>query len=250
MPLYKEQGVVLRSVKLGEADKIVTVMTQGSGKIRAVAKGIRKTTSRFGARLEPFTHVSLMAYRGRGSLDTISQAEIINPFRALRDDLDLFAAGETMLEATDKVAEEHERNLRLFMLLISGLRALDLRPADPAAVAESFLLKLLSLSGFHPSLTACAVCGRPDPVRFASGQGGGVCAGCAELDAGPASSGAFALLASLAAADLPAAGALSGSSGVGTAVRREARAMLFGFAEYHLERRMRSLPILARSLTS
>ena len=83
---------MLRSVKLGEADKIVTVMTQGSGKVRAVAKGIRKTTSRFGARLEPFTHVSLMVYRGRGSLDTVSQAEIVSPFRALRGDLGLFAA--------------------------------------------------------------------------------------------------------------------------------------------------------------
>jgi DNA repair protein RecO (recombination protein O) len=159
VPLYKEQGVVLRSVKLGEADKIVTVMTQGSGKVRAVAKGIRKTTSRFGARLEPFTHVSLMVYRGRGSLDTVSQAEIVSPFRALRGDLGLFAAGETMLEAVDKVAEEHERNVRLFMLLLTGMRALDARPADPAAVAESFLLKLLSLSGFHPALTTCAVCG-------------------------------------------------------------------------------------------
>jgi len=81
VPLYKEQGVVLRSIKLGEADKIVTVMTQGSGKVRAVAKGIRKTTSRFGARLEPFTHVSLMVYRGRGSLDTVSQAgqRVIQP---------------------------------------------------------------------------------------------------------------------------------------------------------------------------
>jgi len=156
MPLYKEQGVVLRSVKLGEADKIVTVMTQGSGKVRAVAKGIRKTHSRFGARLEPFTHVSLMVYRGRGALDTVSQAEIISPFMELRRDLGLFAAGETMLEATDKVAEEHERNVRLFLLLLGGLRALDTAPADPAAVAESFLLKLLSLSGFHPSLTACA----------------------------------------------------------------------------------------------
>ena len=77
MPPYKEQGVVLRSAKLGEADKIVTVMTQGSGKVRGVAKGIRKTTSRFGARLEPFTHANLMLYRGRGSLDTITQAEII-----------------------------------------------------------------------------------------------------------------------------------------------------------------------------
>src|SRR5919108_4111192 len=162
MPLYKEQGIVLRSVKLGEADKIVTILTQGSGKIRGVAKGIRKTHSRFGARLEPFTHVSLMLYQGR-SLDTVTQAEIITPFRALRNDFDLITAADTMLEAVDRVAEEHERNVRLFLLLLSGLRALDDRPRDPAAVAESFLLKLLSLSGFHPSLTACAACGRPGP---------------------------------------------------------------------------------------
>jgi DNA repair protein RecO (recombination protein O) len=244
MPLYKEQGVVLRSSKLGEADKIVTVMTQGSGKVRAVAKGIRKTTSRFGARLEPFTHVSLMVYRGRGSLDTVSQAEILAPFMALRRDLGLFAAGETMLEAVDKVAEEHERNVRLFLLLLSGIRALEARPADPAAVAESFLLKLLSLSGFHPSLTACAVCGRPGPERFASSQGGAVCADDAEFDAGTASRAALEHLAALGASGLLESGQVSTDS----TVRRESRALLFGFAEYHLERRMKSLPMLARSL--
>src|SRR5580765_6702759 len=184
MPLYKEQGIVLRSHKLGEADKIVTILTQGSGKVRAVAKGIRKTRSRFGARLEPFTHVSLLLYRGK-SLDTVTQAEIISPFLALRGGFDLIAAGETMLEATDKVAEEHERNVRLFLLLLAGLRALDRQPRDPAAVAESFLLKLLSLSGFHPGLSACASCGRPGPHGwFAASQGGSVCDGCAEHDAG------------------------------------------------------------------
>lgn len=244
MPLYKEQGVVLRSVKLGEADKIVTVMTQGAGKVRAVAKGIRKTTSRFGARLEPATHVSLLVYRGRSALDTVTQADIISPHRALRDDLDLFASGEAMLEAVDNVAEEHERNVRLFMLLLSGLRALEAGPADPAAVAESFLLKLLSLSGFHPSLTACAVCGQLDPELFSSGQGGAVCPACAEHGAGPASPAALGLLAELATADLLKAGDPTPD----LQVRREARAMLYGFAEYHLERRMRSLPMLARSL--
>ena len=104
MPPYKEQGIVLRSIKLGEADKIVSILTQGSGKVRGVAKGIRKTTSRFGGRLEPFTHVNLMLYRGRGALDTITQAEIIAPHRNIRDDLSLFAAGETMLESVDKVS--------------------------------------------------------------------------------------------------------------------------------------------------
>jgi DNA repair protein RecO (recombination protein O) len=244
MPLYKEQGVVLRSSKLGEADKIVTVMTQGSGKVRAVAKGIRKTTSRFGARLEPFTHVSLMVYRGRGALDTVSQAEIVSPFMALRGDLGLFAAGETMLEAVDKVAEEHERNVRLFMLLLTGMRALDARPTDAAAVAESFLLKLLSLSGFHPSLRACAVCGGPEPDRFASGQGGAVCSADAELDAGYASREALEHLAELGGTGLLEAGEIA----IDMQVRRESRALLFGFAEYHLDRRMKSLPIMARSL--
>ena len=170
-------------------------MTSGSGKVRAVAKGIRKTTSRFGARLEPFTHVNLMLYRGRGSLDTITQAEIVTPHLHIREDLARFAAAETMVEAVDKVAEEHERNTRLVLLLLQGLRALDAGPADPAAVAESFLLKLLSLSGFHPALTACAVCGATDVRLWSSGLGGAVCAGCADAGASAVSPEALGLLA-------------------------------------------------------
>jgi DNA repair protein RecO (recombination protein O) len=243
MPLYKEQGVVLRRIKLAEADRIVTIMTQGSGKIRAVAKGIRKTHSRFGARLEPAAHVSLLLYRGSGALDTVTQVEIVAPHRVLRSDYALITAGEAMLEGVDKVAEEHERNVRLFLLLLAGLRALDASPADPAAVAESFLLKLLSLSGFHPALTACASCGRLDPELFSSGQGGAVCSGCAEYGAGPVSAQSLALLDDYARTDLRDVGAAV-RDGV---VRKEARAMLYGFVEYHLERRMRSLPLLART---
>jgi DNA repair protein RecO (recombination protein O) len=246
MPAYKEQGVVLRSVKLGEADKIVTVMTQGSGKVRAVAKGIRKTTSRFGARLEPFTHASLMLYHGRGQLDTITQAEIISPHAALRGDLALFAAGETMLEAVDKVAQEHERNVRLVLLLLAGLRALETGPADPTAVAESFMLKLLSLSGFHPSLTACAVCGASDPQLFNFGLGGAACAGCAEPGSAPVSRDALVALAGLSVTDLADAGAIPPPE---HRVRTEARGLLYGFAEYHLERRRKSLSMLARTAT-
>lgn len=244
MPPYKEQGIVLRSAKLGEADKIVTILTQGSGKVRAVAKGVRKTTSRFGARLEPFTHVDLMLYRGRGSLDTVTQAEILAPHLRIREDLARFAAGETMLEAVDRVAEEHERNPRLVVLLLHALRALDACPADPAALAESFVLKLLSLSGFHPSLTACAVCGSPEARLWSSGLGGAVCAICADAGAGVISPGALALLSHLATVDLTEAGAITESD---ERVRREARGLLFGFTEYHLERRMRSVPMLVRT---
>ncbi|HEX2266946.1 MAG TPA: DNA repair protein RecO [Actinomycetota bacterium] len=242
MPLYKEQGIVLRSMKLGEADKILTILTQGAGKVRAVAKGIRRTTSKFGGRLEPLTHVSLMLYRGR-NLDTVTQCEIVHPFRAVRSDFERIAAGETMVEAVDKVAEEHERNVRLFLLLLSGLRSLETEPRDPAAVAESFLLKLLSLSGFHPSLSACAACGVPGPHEwFAASQGGVVCRSCAENDAARTSQPALRWLDTLARADLNGAGEVIPEP----RVRREGRAILYGYAEYHLERRMRSFALLAR----
>src|SRR5207247_3886572 len=206
MPLYKEQGLVIRSAKLGEADKIVTILTQGSGKVRGVAKGIRRTSSKFGARLEPLTHVSLLMYQGR-SLDTVTQAEIITQVRRIRGNFDLIAAAETMLEAVDKVAEDHERNVRLFMLLLTGLRALEEGPKDPAAVAESFLLKLLSLSGFHPALSGCAVCGAPGPLEwFSASQGGALCRDCAEHDAARASPPAIEWLDDLARIELLGAG--------------------------------------------
>lgn len=242
MPLYKEQGIVLRAVKLGEADKIVTILTQGSGKVRGVAKGIRRTRSRFGARLEPFTHVSLLMYRGR-NLDTVTQAEILTPFAALRRDFALIAAGETMLESTDRVAEEHERNVPLFVLLLNGLRALEASPADPAAVAEAFLLKMLSLSGFHPALGACGSCAAPGPhAWFAAGAGGSVCEACRPPDAGRVSAAAVDWLDALAGTPIDRAGDVRAEP----TLRKEARAMLYGFAEYHLDRRIRSLSLLAR----
>ena len=126
---------------------------------------------------------------------------------SIREDLGLFAAGETMLEAVDKVAEEHERNLRLALLLLAGVRALDTRPADPGAVAESFMLKLLSLSGFHPSLTACAACGsqRP-PAVLARAWAGPSAPNCAEGGVAPVSRAALVRLQRLAARDLGDAG--------------------------------------------
>ena len=246
MPLYKEQGVVLRSVKLGEADKIVTVMTQGSGKVRAVAKGIRKTTSRFGARLEPFTHVSLMVYRGRGSLDTVSQAEIVSPFRALRGDLGLFAAGETMLEAVDKVAEEHERNVRLFMLLLTGTAGARREAGRPRRRRGVVPAQAPVPVGVPPCAHDLRGLRRPRPrtLREQPRRRGlrrgrrprrrpGVARG-ARLPGDARRTGL------LEAGDVQA----------DTRVRRESRSLLFGFTEYHLERRMKSLPLLARSLTT
>jgi DNA repair protein RecO (recombination protein O) len=134
--------------------------------------------------------------------------------------------------------------VRVTLLLLSGCRALDAQPADPSAVAESFMLKLLSLSGFHPSLTACAVCGAPDPQLWLAGLGGAVCASCAEPGAGTVSRAALEHLSRLAPADLQEAG---GFDPPDPRVRRESRALLYGFAEYHFERRMKSVPMLVRT---
>ena len=144
------------------------------------------------------------------------------------------------------MAEEHERNVRLTMLLLAGCRALDAAPADPGAVAESFMLKMLSLSGFHPSLTACAVCGGRDPQLWDAGLGGAVCGHCAEQGAGPCSRAALEYLSTLAVADLAEAGSIVQPE---VRVRKETRSLLYGFAEYHLERRMKSVPMLVRTAT-
>jgi DNA repair protein RecO (recombination protein O) len=229
--LYKEQGIVLRTVKLGEADRIVTVLTQGTGKIRAVAKGVRKTRSRFGARLDPFTHVDLLLYKGR-ELDIVTQADIISSFREIRGDYVRFAAGEMILEAADRVAEDRERNTRMFMLLLGALRRLaDARESDPGAVADAYLLRLTALAGFLPSLTACAECGRTDVTRFSIQQGGMVCDGCRSGGTIRVAEGTVPYLTGLLD-DV--------SSSSEDNVRKEASNLVRAYLEFHLDRPLRA----------
>src|SRR5262245_12626771 len=156
--LYRDQGVVLRTIKLGEADRIVTIFTQGHGKVRAVAKGIRKTTSKFGARLEPTSHVAVQCYRGR-ELDVVTQAETIDANRALREGYVLFTHAIPMLEAVDQVAQEREPNAGLYRMLVGALNTLAQRRHP--LVTPAFFWKLLSLEGFHPMIDRCARCGEP-----------------------------------------------------------------------------------------
>src|SRR5213075_417687 len=121
--LYREYAIVLRTIKLGEADRIITFVTQGRGKVRAVAKGVRKTKSRFGARLEPLTHVSLLLYAGR-ELDIVTQAETVDHFRTIREDLRRMSSAMALLEAVDQVSQERENNPRLYQMLLGALRSL------------------------------------------------------------------------------------------------------------------------------
>lgn len=177
MSLYRDQGIVLRTWKLGEADRILSILTRGHGKVRAVAKGVRRTKSRFGARLEPTTHVQLLLYSGR-ELDVINQAESIDQFRPFRDDIDRLARASAMLEAVELVAQERQENAGLYTLLLGALRTLAAR--DAPLVVPGFFLKLLALEGFRPQVESCAVCGErgagPDMfVAFDLHEGGLLC---------------------------------------------------------------------------
>jgi DNA repair protein RecO (recombination protein O) len=176
--LYRAQGFVLRSMRLGEADRIVTVYTSTHGRLRGVAKGARRTKSRFGARLDAFTHVDLLLYRGRSDLEVITQADILGRPKRLRADYPAFCAASAMSDAVDRTTPERDRNPRLFMLLRSGLEALESGAADAALLAYAFLAKMASAGGLHPTLAVCVECGSPERVAFSYDRGGAVCANC------------------------------------------------------------------------
>lgn len=178
--LYRDHGVVLRTIKLGEADRIVSFMTQGNGKVRAVAKGVRKTASRFGSRLEPTSHVALQCYRGR-ELDVVTQVETVDSNRALRENYTAFTHAVSMLEAVDQVAQEREPAPALYRMLVGALKTLAATPSP--VVTPGFFWKLLSLEGFHPHLDGCVRCGdETGPfVAFDFVDGGVLCATCGRL---------------------------------------------------------------------
>ncbi len=237
MSLRNDQGIVLRSYPFGDADRVVVLLSPNHGKMRTVAKGVRKTKSRFGGRLEPFTHVDLVLYEGR-NLDTITQVAVIEPFPRLRDNLDSVLAAGTMVEVVDAVAQEGEPSLRLFLLLQRGLKALEAGRVGPDLVT-SFLLKLADVVGLAPSLVQCAACGREDGLhRFSFSGGGAVCDTCRVEGAIRLRHGLTAYLDGLARAEMstlpPTDSALSGEA-MGVARR---------FVEYHLDRKLTSLAVL------
>src|SRR5207245_8954038 len=166
-----------------------------------VAKGVRKTKSKFGARLEPTSHVALLLYEGR-ELDIVTQAESIEQFRSVREDLDRLGRATSLLEAVDQLAQERQSSPRLYEMLLGALRALAAR--DAPLLVPAFFLKTLSLEGFHPVLDSCAACGAPGPlVAFELAEGGALCRTCAR---GPrVSAGALELVRAILGGALAAA---------------------------------------------
>jgi DNA repair protein RecO (recombination protein O) len=183
---YRTEAVVLRSLRLGEADRILHLYTLEHGRVGAVAKGIRRTKSRFGGRLEPLSHVELQLHQGSGELQTVTGVDLVHSHAVARDLSYRLNVGLIGAEAMLRLFTNEERNERAFTALTRFLEALDdleprvSRPALDALVL-SFQLKLLWLSGYLPHLTSCAECGAQNVplVGYSPRAGGAVCSGCA-----------------------------------------------------------------------
>ncbi|MDQ4084302.1 MAG: DNA repair protein RecO [Actinomycetota bacterium] len=245
MALYRDDAVVLRTQKLGEADRIVTLLSRRHGRVRAVAKGVRRTSSRFGSRVEPFMHVDVQLAEGR-SLDVVTQVETLAPFgERICSDYRLYTTGTAMLETAERlVAEEHEPSVQQYLLLVGGLRVLARGERDPGLVLDSFLLRSLAIAGYAPTFADCAACGLPGPHRgFSPAHGGSLCAGCRVPGSASPAEETVVLLAALLAGDWTIAQQSSERH------RREANGLVAAYLQWHLERGLRSLPYVDRSVT-
>ncbi len=240
--LYRTHAVVLKRMDLGEADRIVTFFSRDQGKLRAVAKGVRRVTSRSAGHLEPFTLTDVLFAVGR-ELDVVSQADTIEAFRHLREDLDLTTHAYYLAEVVDLLTEDRMENRAVFDILVEGFRQLT-GAADTRLVLVAFHLSLLEALGYRPELRKCVACPQQiEPVQnqFSALQGGVMCPACAprEPSARPISVAALKLLRYMQ----------SGATAISTPphIAREAEALLRDYAEQLAERhRMRTPALMAR----
>ena len=236
MAHYRDSGVIVRTHKLGEADRILSVITENNGKVRAVAKGVRKTRSRYGGRLEPLRHLDLEFYQGRGDLDIVTQAETRDHWPQIRDDLDRLGKALTIAEAVDQVAQDKQPDIELYRMLCGALHTL--HKGDPVLIVPAFLLKLLAHEGVAPALDACVLGGERTDLEYFDPRNGGVL--CASHQRGTRiSSAALELMRATLG------GALSTVLEVQQATHTdEVAAITHRLWEYHIDRRLRSTELL------
>jgi DNA repair protein RecO (recombination protein O) len=239
---YRDQAIVLRTQKLGEADRIITLFTREHGRIKAVAKGVRRTKSRWGARLEPTSHVDLQLYTGK-SLDTVTQAVSIEHFGdRLSEDYQKWTVASAILEAAERfTTQEHEPALQQYLLLVGALKALAYQTYDSSLILDAFLLRSLAVAGYAPALINCSVCDLPGPHKYFSLVGGGsVCDSCKPSAAATPAPETLSLMQQLLSSDWEQA--------VVSELRhqREASGLIAAYLQWHLERGLRSLPLVER----
>ncbi len=230
--LYHDTAVVLRTYKLGEADRIVVLLTEGHGKIRAVAKGVRKTKSKFGARLEPMSHVKVLMAEGR-ELDIVSQADSVETLAPMLADLDHLTAGMAVLEAADQMTLDREPVPHLYRMVVGALRTIAER--NGPLVVPSFYWKVLAAEGVRPELDVCVRCGEEGPLAaFDMDQGGVLCRGC--RTGAPLSEEALEVMRMILGGRLNDALSVEPSK-----VTHEVAAHATRALEHHLERRLRTV---------
>ncbi len=242
MPLYRDQGDCATHPKLGEADRIITLFTKEHGRIKAVAKGVRRTKSRFGARLEPASYVDLQLYTGR-TFDTITQVESIENYGdVLSSDYQSWTVASAILEAAERFTQaEHEPALQQYLLVTGSLKALAEKRYDASLILDAYLLRSLAVAGYAPSLTICSRCDAPGPHKFFSLQGGGsVCITCKPSASASPSPVTLQLMANLLTGDWDQAQVSEGKN------RNEASGLIAAYLQWHLERGLRSLPLVER----
>lgn len=239
MPTYRDEAVILRTHKLGEADRIVTMLSRRNGKIRAVAKGVRRTSSKFGSRLEPFMVADLQLYKGR-SLDIVQQAESLGAYGAdIAVDYERFTAASAMVETADRL-NEAETTVEQYLLLVGGLRSLSHGEHAARSILDSYLLRVMALSGWAPMLEDCARCGAAGPhTHFGPQLGGTVCADCAPSGSPRIEASALALLRALMRGDWNIIDAAEPGD------LAAASSTVAAYAQWHLERGIRSLEHMA-----
>lgn len=240
-PHYRDAAIVLRTQKLGEADRIITLLTRNHGKVRAVARGVRKTTSRFGSRLEPATVVDIQLYPGR-NLDTVTQVEILAPYGdTISHDYPAFTATAAMLETADRLCEDRDRVVAQFNLLAGALAAMAQMQIPSDLVMDAYLIRAVATAGWAPSFIACAGCGAPGPhTAFNVSVGGAVCPECRPPGSAAPAAETFILMDALLRGDWIAVAATSDDT------RRQSSGLIAAYVQWHLEHGVRSLRLVDR----
>lgn len=240
--LYRDHAIVLRTHPLGEADRIITLLTRRHGKVRAVAKGVRRTGSRFGARLEPFGLIDVQLHTGR-TLHTVTQVVTIETFaEGISSDYARYTAASAMLETTDRLTDEVvDPNAQQFLLLVGALRTAAAGRIPPSLVLDAFLLRTLAHAGWAPDLRTCALCGAEGPHHaYDVAAGGLVCSACRRPGAVAVRQGAIEHMIYLLAGDWES------TLHADATIQLEASRLIADSITWHLERGVRALHYVER----
>lgn len=240
MPLYREEAVILRTHKLGEVDRILTMLTRTRGQVRAVAKGVRKPSSRYGAKLEPFMVVDLQLFEGR-NLDTVSQAESLASYGGqIIADYASYTAASAIVETAERLTRETSNETH-YLLLLGALRAIATRQYPADLVLDAYLIRSLALSGWKPNFEVCGGCGvDAGLVGFNVHSGESFCANCMHPGVANAGGAVIELLRSLLVGDWQKV--LESS----VPTRITASGLIAGYLQWHLERGIRALQHVER----